>query len=76
VAPHELTANDLASEKPARSVVEYFGDFRYSGTPPSAFPGSIPLSSNSSWAASSFSLLAPKRRRTSKSIFSFSSLIS
>ena len=41
-----------------------------------AFPKSRSFKSNSSWAASSFSLLDPKRRRMSKSIFSFSSLIS
>jgi hypothetical protein len=27
LAPHELTADDLASEKPGRLVIEHFGDF-------------------------------------------------
>jgi hypothetical protein len=42
----------------------------------SAFPESASFKSNSSWAASSFSLLVPKIRRMSRSTFSLSNLIS
>ncbi len=43
---------------------------------PAAGSPSMPVSSSSSWAALSFSLFAPKMRRTSRSIFCRSSLVS